>query len=74
MLNLRQIDFRLCCCEVALEQDVNLVPILALSKLGVVANHTLFLSISLTNASRALGVGSSPTSRAARDFFCHALT
>jgi len=42
MLNLRQIDLRLCCCEVALEQDLNLVLILAQTKLGVVANLALF--------------------------------
>jgi len=64
MLNLAQIDFRLCCCEVALEQDLNLVPVFALSKLGVVADLALFLSISLTNAARALGSGYSQRSLA----------
>jgi len=68
MLNLRQIDFRLCCCEVALEQDLNLVPIFALSKLGVVANFAMFLSISLTNAARALGSGYSQASPASGFF------
>jgi len=42
MLNLRQIDFRLCCCEVALEQDLNLVPILARTKLGEASDLAIF--------------------------------
>jgi len=47
---------------------VNLVPIFALSKLGVLAKLALFFLILLTNAARALGSGYSQTSRASGFF------